>query len=195
MWRLYGDDAKGVCCIYSVLNDKIKDRFFLHEIKYIKNNDEGKINDPHLEHLRKYIESQNTLTVLDLSPSIFFYKSKVFENEKEVRLLVDNKKTSAYNNSQYKREWVLTNTNKIPNPYIDISLNEIPLKLEKIILGPNMNDIDTIQVQLEAMLEQQNIDASVELSDINVYKTLTVRNSIIKPYYTILLHFVDYSWR
>ena len=171
MWRLYGDDAKGVCCIYSVLKDKIKDRFFLHDVKYINNNDEiAEIDDPHLERLRKYIENQNKLTYLDLSPSIFFYKPKDFENEKEVRLLVDNKKTTAYNNSQYKREWVLTNANKIPNPYIDISLDEIPLKLEKIILGPNMNDIDTIQVQLEAMLEQQNIKASVEPSQIDVYR-------------------------
>ena len=170
MWRLYGDDAKGVCCIYSVLKDKIKDRFFLHDIKYINNNDESEINDSHLEHLRKYIESQNTLTYLDLSPSIFFYKPKDFENEQEVRLLVDNKKTTAYNNNPYKREWVLTSANKIPNPYIDISLDEIPLKLEKIILGPNMNDIDTIQVQLEAMLEQQNIKASVEPSKIDVYR-------------------------
>lgn len=171
MWRLYGDDAKGVCCIYSVLKDKIKDRFFLHDVKYINNNDEfAEIEDPHLERLRKYIENQNKLTYLDLSPYIFFYKPKDFENEKEVRLLVDNKKTTAYNNSQYKREWVLTNANKIPNPYIDISLDEIPLKLEKIILGPNMNDIDTIQVQLEAMLEQQNIKASVEPSQIDVYR-------------------------
>ena len=170
MWRLYGDDAKGVCCIYSVLKDKIKDRFFLHDIKYINNNDESEINDSHLEHLRKYIESQNTLTYLDLSPSIFFYKPKDFENEQEVRLLVDNKKTTAYNNNPYKREWVLTSANKIPNPYIDISLDEIPLKLEKIILGPNMNDIDTIQVQLEAMLEQQDIKASVEPSKIDVYR-------------------------
>ena len=84
--------------------------------------------------------------------------------------LTDNKKTTAYNNNPYKREWVLTSANKIPNPYIDISLDEIPLKLEKIILGPNMNDIDTIQVQLEAMLEQQNIKASVEPSKIDVYR-------------------------
>lgn len=167
MWRLYGDDAKGVCCIYSILKERIKDRFFLHDIKYISKNE---IGDTHLENLKKYIESQNTLTYTDLSPSIFFYKSKDFENEKEVRLLVDNKKSTAYKNSQYKREWALTNSNKIPNPYIDISLDEIPIKLEKIILGPNMNDIDTIQVQLEAMLEQQNIQASVEISKIDVYR-------------------------
>lgn len=55
-------------------------------------------------------------------------------------------------------------------PIIDVALDEIPLKLERIILGPNMNDIDTIQVQLEAMLEQQDIEATVEPSQISVYR-------------------------
>ena len=171
MWRLYGDDAKGVCCVYSVQKERIKDRFFLHNIKYIESNVEtDDIRDAHLNSLRNYHKQHNELTYLDLSPTIFFYKSKDFEKEEEVRLLVDNKKTSAYKSIQYKREWVLTNANNIPNPYIDVSLDEIPLKLERIILGPNMNDIDTIQVQLEAMLEQQNIRATVEASHINVYR-------------------------
>lgn len=171
MWRLYGDDAKGVCCVYSVQKEKIKDRFFLHNIKYIEGNaDADDIGDTHLDRLRNYHKQYNELTYLDLSPTIFFYKSKDFEKEEEVRLLVDNKKTSAYKSIQYKREWVLTNANNIPNPYIDVALDEIPLKLERIILGPNMNDIDTIQVQLEAMLEQQDIEATVEPSHISVYR-------------------------
>lgn len=170
LWRLYGDDAKGVCCVYSIIEDKIKDRFFLHNIKYITTNGENEeIEDSLLENLRKYTKNNN-LTSSDLSPTIFFYKPKTFEVEKEVRLLVDNKETTAYKRPQYKKEWVLTNSNKIPNPYIDIPLNEFPLRLEKIILGPNMSDIDTIQAQLETMLEQQNINASVELSKISGYR-------------------------
>lgn len=170
LWRLYGDDAKGVCCVYSIIEDKIKDRFFLHNIKYITTNGENEeIEDSLLENLRKYTKNNN-LTSSDLSPTIFFYKPKTFEVEKEVRLLVDNKETTAYKRPQYKKEWVLTNSNKIPNPYIDIPLNEFPLRLEKIILGPNMSDVDTIQAQLETMLEQQNINASVELSKISGYR-------------------------
>ncbi len=172
MWRLYGDDAKGVCCIFSVQKEKITNRFFLHEIKYIKNYDEGEINDQYLESLRKNIESsQNPPTYFYLFPYIFFCKAEDFKNEEEVRLLVDNRNNDAYKNTPaYNREWLLTSANKIPNPYIDISLDEIPLKLEKIILGPNMNDIDTIQVQLEAMLEQKDIKACVEPSKIDVYR-------------------------
>ena len=116
LWRLYGDDAKGVCCVYSIIEDKIKDRFFLHNIKYITTNGENEeIEDSLLENLRKYTKNNN-LTSSDLSPTIFFYKPKTFEVEKEVRLLVDNKETTAYKRPQYKKEWVLTNSNKIPNP-------------------------------------------------------------------------------
>ena len=173
-WRLYGDDAQGVCCVYSIIPHKIKDRFFLHDIKYINPKSYGGvINDSHLESLRNYIKDQNKLTYLDLSPTIFFYKSEIFASEKEIRLLVDNKNTSAYKRNQYQREWLLTNSNKIPNPYIDVFLDDIPLNLEKILLGPNMKDVDTIQVQLETMLHQQNINAKVELSKISGY-----RNSI-----------------
>ena len=170
-WRLYGDDAQGVCCVYSIIPHKVKDRFFLHDIKYINPKSYGGvINDSHLESLRNYIKDQNKLTYLDLSPTIFFYKSEIFASEKEIRLLVDNKNTSAYKRNQYQREWLLTNSNKIPNPYIDVFLDDIPLKLEKILLGPNMKDVDTIQVQLETMLHQQNINAKVELSKISGYR-------------------------
>ena len=173
-WRLYGDDAKGVCCVYSVITEKVKDRFFIHDIKYIRQNPAYEIiDDTYLELLRTYIKEQDRLTYLDLSPTIFFYKLDIFASEKEIRLLVDNKMTSAYNKGPYQREWLLTNSNKIPNPYIDVPLNEIPIKLEKILLGPNMNDVNTIQAQLEAMLEQQGIDAKVELSEICEYRNQT----------------------
>ena len=173
-WRLYGDDAKGVCCVYSVLQDKIDDRFFLHPIKYIEPPQKGKYpTDALLATLKKYVDNQSGLAYTDLSPLIFYYKHKDYEPEAEVRLLVDNKNTSAYNSLEFKREWLLTNSNNIPNPYIDIPLKDFPLKLERILLGPNMNDIDTIQVQLETMLKELGINAVVEPSKITSYRNPT----------------------
>lgn len=170
-WRLYGDDAKGVCCVYSILQDKLKDRFFLHNVRYIKeSNGSDNISDGLLRLFLEYSKDHSDLSYYDLSPAIFFYKPDSYKTEDEIRLLVDNKKTKAYNAPEYKREWVLTNANNIPNPYIDISIDDIPIKLEKIILGPNMNDVDTIQAQLETLLEQQGISAIVELSSIKSYR-------------------------
>ena len=173
-WRLYGDDAKGVCCVYKIDNDKLIDRFFLHNVRYIKESDNSDdISDELLHLFLEYSKEHSNLRYYDLSPAIFFYKPDSYESEDEIRLLVDNKKTTAYKTPVYPREWVLTNANNIPNPYIDIPLDDFPLKLNRIILGPNMNDVDTIQAQLETMLEQQGIKATVELSNIKSYRNPT----------------------
>ena len=174
MWRLYGDDSRGVCCVYSVQKDMIKDRFFLHGVKYILPSPEGeKPKDALLAKLKEFADRQSDKKNLDFSPIIFFYKHKDYELENEVRLLVDNKTISAYKTDPFKTEWLLTSSNSIPNPYIDIEKVAFPLKLEEIILGPNMNDVDTIQVQLRTMLKQIGVDAEVKLSDKTGY-----RNSI-----------------
>ena len=173
-WRLYGEESKGVCCVFSIKEDKIKDRFFLHQVKYIEAPKKGQSpSDSILAELKQYVDNQSDLDNSDLSPIIYFYKNASYASEEEIRLLVDNKNTSAYDSFPYRREWLLTNSNKIPNPYIDVPLKDFPLKLERILLGPNMNDVDTIQAQLETMLEQQDIDAKVELSNIDSYRNPT----------------------
>lgn len=174
MWRLYGDDSRGVCCVYSVLKDKVKDRFFLHKVKYIvPPSEREEPQDALLAKLMRYVNQQSDKKNLDFSPIIFFYKHKDYKLEEEVRLLVDNKESTAYQGPKFKREWLLTNSNNIPNPYIDIEMDLFPLKLERIILGPNMNDIDTIQVQLETMLKEVGIEAVVELSEKTSYRNTT----------------------
>ena len=173
-WRLYGDDAKGVCCVYSILEEKLNDRFFLHNVRYIKESEKNEgISDDLLNLFLEYSKEHSDLSYYDLSPAIFFYKPNAYKSEDEIRLLFDNKKTSAYKTPQYDKQWVLTNANNIPNPYIDIPIDSIPLKLKEIILGPNMNDVDTIQAQLETLLEQQGIDADVILSNIDSYRNPT----------------------
>ena len=174
-WRLYGDDAKGVCCVYSVRMNMITERFYLHPVNYIeKPNDEKNVNDKLLQMFLNYVQKHSDLDFADLSPAIFFYKPKEYEYEDEVRLLFDNKETSAYRTtSPYTMKWLLTSANNIPNPYIDIPYKDFPLKLERILLGPNINDIDTIQVQLETMLKQLGIPAVVEPSTISSYRTPT----------------------
>jgi len=170
-WRLYGDDAKGVCCVYTVKKDMIKDRFFLHPVNYIEEPKQGTVvKDGLLQLFINFVQNKSDLDFADLSPAIFFYKPLDYETEDEVRLLVDNKLTSAYKIPQYTREWVLTSANNIPNPYIDIPLQDFPLKLERVILGPNMNDQETVEVQLKTLLKQKGINAIVDPSKIKSYR-------------------------
>lgn len=172
-WRLYGDDAKGVCCIYSVNKEKLKDRFFLHKVRYMAET-YIESDDNLIRQFRDHVEQNQQLGYYDLSPAIFFYKPNSYGTEEEVRLLVDNKVTTAYKLPPFNRQWLLTNSNNIPNPFIDVPLESVPLKLERIILGPNMPDADTVQVQLETMLEQQGMsNVKVELSSIKSYRNPT----------------------
>ena len=170
-WRTYGVDSKGVCCVYSIQKEKIKDRFFLHKVRYIPKTDDNNIQDQLLQNFKNHGTKVSVLSYYDLSPAIFFYKPESFDIEEEVRLLVDNKKTSAYNSPQYKREWLLTNANNRPNPYIDVPLIDVPLKLERIYLGSNISDIDVIQIQLEIMLKQQGFDVEVVRSNKDEYRS------------------------
>ena len=175
-WRLYGDDAKGVCCVFSVQLDKVKDRFFLHPITYydydmIKM--DGITDNKVINKLINHMENLSDLDYFDPTPLINFFKRKIFSIEEEVRLLVDNKESKAYTTPPFQREWLLTNSNNILNPYIDIPFKDFPLKLERIILGPNMNEIDTIQIQLEAMLNQLGLGVEVGVSEITSYRNKT----------------------
>lgn len=167
-WRLYGDDCKGVCCVYTIDKNKLKDRFYLHKVNYVSI--EPPIKDTFLKNIRDYV-NEHKVEYFDLSPIIFFYKPDDFKVEDEVRLLFDNKTTPAYETPPYKRDWLLTNSNNIPNPYIDVPLDKVPLKLKKVILGPNMSDIDIIAVQLKTMLQQQDMmDVIVEMSKVKSYR-------------------------
>ncbi len=178
-WQIYGNDAKGVCLVFSV-KDEVSDRFFLHPIRYLDTNGvschkKGKdglimVEDDLINKMKDLCRSEDA-RYSDLSPLIFYYKDSKFASEDEVRLLFDNKKSSAYKSERKVPDWLLTNANNIPNPYIDVPLEEIPIKLEEIIIGRRMDDPDTVQAQIETLLEQKGMkDVVVELSEITFYR-------------------------
>lgn len=179
-WQIYGSDAKGVCLVFSVKDEASDDRFFLHPIRYLDTNgmsrqkdDEGnliRIEDDLINSMKKLCRSDKA-QYSDLCPLIFYYKDSKFESEDEVRLLFDNKESSKYKSERKVPDWLLTNANNIPNPYIDVPLSEIPIKLKEIIIGRRMDDPDTVQAQIETLLEQKGMkDVKVELSEITFYR-------------------------
>ena len=93
---------------------------------------------------------------------IYFFKSKHFKTEKEVRLLVLDRSN--------KKEWYKTNDSSIINPYIEIDLNDskFPLKLTKVILGPKCPESAYNKAQMESMLKDKNIEVSP--SKIDIYR-------------------------
>ena len=134
MWRLYGDDARGVCIVYDMKEYKRKNDFYLAEVSY--QDKDG--NHPELDFIKKLIDTEYThrkLSLEHLNIWAHFFKPKEYAVEKEVRLLYDN------SNGCREHKWS-TCSNGIFSPVVifDITKEEFPLKIEKCILGPNYKE-------------------------------------------------------
>lgn len=136
MYRLYADDAKGVCLRFAVDKNNIDSNFYLKKVEYA---DENGINKT-LDLIREMVKEIQitTLHIFDFfgnSGWKYFFKPKEYSIENEVRLLYIGKKES-----DISKDWVITNGNGIINPFIDFSyvskIKKIPLSLIEIILGP-----------------------------------------------------------
>ena len=151
MWRLYGDDGKGVCLVFTKKEDDVNESFWLYPVNY---------NEKYKKYL---IEMCNKgFKINNIEKWICFFKNKNFKTENEVRLLVLDQSN--------KKEWYKTNDSSIINPYIEIDLNDskFPLKLTKVILGPKCPESAYNKAQMESMLKDKNIEVSP--SKIDIYR-------------------------
>lgn len=166
MWRLYGDDGKGVCLVFKIRkngNSAYMDFFNLCKVDYAKENDSH-------ERLRQIQDlCENDFTFKDLKKWKHFFKAYDFSSEAEVRLLF----TDDFSNRSIKRDWVKTFDNSIINPVVDFDLTDysFPLCLDKIILGPKFPERDLNEYQLKEMLLSLGLpDVDVENSEIECYR-------------------------
>ena len=144
MWRLYGDDAKGVCLEFMAEYDTPN----LYPVHYEEDN--GVQN--RVAQLKAELASSNLqFKFLSLERKWQYYmKPACFSEEKEIRLLIEDVKP---------KKWDLPSTGVI-KPYIECGLFEsakdaepFPLKLERIILGPNMKEQARNKHQIELMVQ------------------------------------------
>ena len=157
MWRLYGDNAKGVCLVFTGKDDyEDKDNlFWLYPVSY----------DDKYKNIVIDLYN-NGFKINNIEKWIYFFKNKHFKTEEEVRLLVQN--------SSNKKEWYKTNDNSIINSYIELKLddNNFPLKLTKIILGPKCPESGDNKMQMEAMLKEKMPKQNIKVmqSEIEIYR-------------------------
>ena len=149
MWRLYGDDAKGVCLVflepykcdyYFPVDYSGKDSDICHRVKRIceKLEKKGiKFTFKSLEHTWQY-----------------FLKPNGFSYEHELRYLrIDSSKPDGY----------LVSSNGVISSYKDYLLlpdddnldNVFPASLQCIFLGPNMKNTEINKFQLEALASEK----------------------------------------
>ncbi len=133
MWRLYGNDGKGVCLEYEVDLSKVDNKeFFFGPVSYGLSRN----NHPALEFVRKIRHWKNEGWRFDLKRWYIwkhFFKSHLFKEEHEVRLLyIWTEK------SQEKPEWIMDASNNIASRICVFPIDEerLPLSLIKAIIGP-----------------------------------------------------------
>ena len=158
-WRLYADDAKGVCLIFEV--NKPQYRYDVKKVIYI---DPQQEKDSFFNKIKDFV-SKNSIVFKNFHTWCHFIKSKDYEIESEVRVLYENIKIK-------KQNWFLAKPINVLSSYIDVELNDdFPLKLKKIILGPKCPEKETNREQLRVLLNRKGFDeVKVDFSKIDNYR-------------------------
>jgi len=177
MWRLYGDESKGVSLEFAVDEENQNAHILIKPVSY------GQARGRHDE--LNLIQSINKLILTKINASFVFLTFDVWKHffkpfdykvEKEVRLLY------VANNDDpkpFQSDWVKTYGDQIFNPCVDFRLNasDFPLCLTKIILGPNSPNKEVNLSQLKEWIRQEDLKkdhniahVAVELSKIDHYR-------------------------
>lgn len=153
MWRLYGNDATGVCLKFKVRKDLLDVKlFYLYHVSYADEDNKHKELDliARLRDLkiREYSFEFKTWYIWK-----HFFKPVYYKDEKEVRLLY-------FKQDGDQLKWI--NAGSIMAPVIEFGIeqgkNEYPLVLSEIMLGPKFPEAKTNAVQIGYWKQMQGIE-------------------------------------
>lgn len=176
MWRLYGDDTKGACLVYSIDSDLTNNsEYVLAPLSYAdKNYKHRELNLIYdmmtrgIKNNKKGIRIKFVLRRWNIWKH--FFKPYDYHVEKEVRLLYRHNRTTE------GKKWILSNLD-IFTPLIEFSgyKNEenkkrLPLKIEKILLGPNFPETSLNKDILTKLMEEWQSSIIIEQSTIDNYR-------------------------
>lgn len=180
LWRLYSDDAKGVCLVFDVKKSNLNKHVLLQKVKYA--DEQG--NHKELDFLKQIKVGVERLTGFKfefrkLGYWKHFFKANNYAIEEEVRLLIIDNDTL----DKLKLDWVMTYTHSIINPVIDFRINSksFPIHLRTILLGPKCPEQETNYVQIEEMIRRKKKEIKDKGQDSNL-NNLKVELSAIKHY-------------
>lgn len=163
MWRLYGDNARGVCMVFERVN---KDSDNLYKISYI-DEDSGTLEK--IAKLQDALKDNSIRFRMNLLKKYqHFMKLSDYSSEKEYRLLENSEKTDG---------WFINRDNGILTPFIEKKIvregkedNIYPFCLSGIILGPASQEQTANMMQILYMAAQYHYSLFVQLSKITSYR-------------------------
>lgn len=180
LWRLYSDDAKGVCLVFDVKRNNLSKHVLLQKVKYAEKDGTHRELD-FLKQIKDDVESITgfKFEFRKIGYWKHFFKPYDYSIEQEVRLLIIDNETLV----KIKTDWVLTFSHSIANPIIDFQLNSklFPIQMKEIILGPKCPEQETNLVQLQEMIRRKRREVIDKAFDSNI-QDLKVELSAIKHY-------------
>lgn len=142
MFRLYGDDSRGVCLKYGIKNQDNYKEFLIAPVSYA--NADG--SHPKLD---LFLAVSRIIQFHQFDAWIHFFKSYDYQVENEVRVLYERK--------DKKKKWVNISSYGIICPLMEFEDKEFPLILDKVLLGPNCPEKDVNNSQIITMIQEENI--------------------------------------
>lgn len=177
MYRLYGDNAEGVCIKYTVdqpMIDNPANGFILAPVSY-----GSKSSHPELSFLKKLMSSniqKRSIKFLHFSVWSHFFKPYEYEVEKEIRLLIHKPMSTATTD----RKWLHDSASNVVAPILLFDVTELgnnfPLIINKILIGPKSTSKEFNVRQLGILAKDHAIKTSngtddlCGMSNINVYR-------------------------
>lgn len=158
LWRLYGNDGKGVCLTFKLKTRINLDNVVLSKLKYVTKEDNC------FKFFKELREKNFVFQDIELWKCLF--KPIEYKDEKEYRLIMRGKGGDL---KVKESGFYITNDNSIINPYIifDMSSDDFPLELEEITLGPKCPELQVNVVQLMHLLKNSGL-SGIEVSESSV---------------------------
>lgn len=179
MWRLYADDAKGVCLRYE-RNDNVRnmENFFIAKVSYADSN--TKIHYE-LEYVKSLMHNlQRNFKFKRWNIWKHFFKSENYVTEREVRLLYVAPENE--NDKNIETVWMQDNKSgimcemKLFNYAYSPTSNLFPLRITHIYLGPKYPEAEVSAQQIGYLLSRSKVYKTntpydmVHVSQINDYR-------------------------
>lgn len=173
MWRLYGDQGRGVCIEYDSIPEKADNKqFFMAPVSY------GESKDKHLEldfikKINNWVKDGWRFKLNRWHIWKHFFKSYLFKDEHEYRVLY----IPSDNNSAGLR-WIMDSTNSIVSriALFNVADEAFPLKIKSVLVGPKCpeqeSNVDqlTFMNRVQGVITSQGFRKVVRSSDITDYR-------------------------
>lgn len=159
MWRLYGDDTKGCCMVFS--HRKIDcSGFKIFPVNYAQ---KGGIH-PEVEFINNLVTNNlaggRRIVIKNLNEWKLFFKPYEYKNEREVRILYG----CGQDTINFEEEYFINEQYGIASKSLAYGFSDFPLKLEGIILGPGLPEKEANMAMLEELLRKCIKDRKIPIS-------------------------------